>query len=636
MGDLVTFAVFYRPSQRSGIDRTDTRRSSAVTSISPSPTSSKSLREVALGALPGIEAIAGHCGREDLVHALRQARARVERPETLLAVAGEFKKGKSSLVNGLLGEAVCPVDDDIATATTTLIQDGEQSVTSWSREGAELKANAATIADLPALVTEAGKLDRADSIAFVQVRHPNSFLGNGVAIIDTPGAGGLAPGYAEMTLAHLHAVDAVLFLSDASSPLTATEVDFLRSAVDVCDTVIVVLTKIDLYPHWREILEDDRRTLASAAVRADVVPVSSVIRDAAFQRRDRRLNDESGYPELLSVLETDVLDRTRERAAGRALDAARFAIAQLVAPLEAELSALRDPLHAESTLSQLQSGRERLERLRNASSRWQLLLGDRFGDVVSDVEHHFRQQMRELNRVADQMIEDSDPAETWDDITSLVRGRVADATLQLIRAMEAGADNVGREIVELLGDEVASLDQALGRARRSNTANLWTGRPPEMRPISESASTAWAGLRGAQGGIMVVGVLGGLAGMVLSTTMLVGIGAAFGGKQLFDERRRQVTQRRQRARAAIRQFLDDVQFESGKRIRDLSRELQRQLRDHFSERITANIRTCTATADALQRAIQEDQQSRERRIAGTAATLADLQAAQSALAGNAS
>ena len=43
------------------------------------------------------------------------------RPETILVVVGEFKQGKSSIVNGLLGEQLCPVDDDIATAALTVV-----------------------------------------------------------------------------------------------------------------------------------------------------------------------------------------------------------------------------------------------------------------------------------------------------------------------------------------------------------------------------------------------------------------------------------------------------------------------------------------------------------------------------------
>ena len=39
-----------------------------------------------------------------------------------MLIVGEFKQGKSSLVNALLNATVCPVDDDIATAVPTSVR----------------------------------------------------------------------------------------------------------------------------------------------------------------------------------------------------------------------------------------------------------------------------------------------------------------------------------------------------------------------------------------------------------------------------------------------------------------------------------------------------------------------------------
>ena len=64
--------------------------------------------------------------RQDLVDRATAAAARLERPGTIVCVVGEFKQGKSSLVNGLLGQAICPVDDDLATSAITLVRYGER------------------------------------------------------------------------------------------------------------------------------------------------------------------------------------------------------------------------------------------------------------------------------------------------------------------------------------------------------------------------------------------------------------------------------------------------------------------------------------------------------------------------------
>src|SRR3954467_15048310 len=60
--------------------------------------------------------------RADLGERLAGARRRLDDPSFHVLVVGEFKQGKSSLINALLGVDVCPVDDDVATAVPTLLR----------------------------------------------------------------------------------------------------------------------------------------------------------------------------------------------------------------------------------------------------------------------------------------------------------------------------------------------------------------------------------------------------------------------------------------------------------------------------------------------------------------------------------
>ena len=79
----------------------------------------------------------GQLERPDLVGRVTAAAARLQRPSTIVAVVGEFKQGKSSLVNGLLGQPVCPVDDDLATSAITLVRHGEQPGAVVRRNGSD-------------------------------------------------------------------------------------------------------------------------------------------------------------------------------------------------------------------------------------------------------------------------------------------------------------------------------------------------------------------------------------------------------------------------------------------------------------------------------------------------------------------
>ena len=70
-----------------------------------------------------------------------------------IVVAGEFKQGKSSLVNALVGAPVCPVDDDAATAVPTFVRHGEKAGASCLRDG-ERPREAIALADVRRYVVE--------------------------------------------------------------------------------------------------------------------------------------------------------------------------------------------------------------------------------------------------------------------------------------------------------------------------------------------------------------------------------------------------------------------------------------------------------------------------------------------------
>jgi hypothetical protein len=77
-------------------------------------------------------------GRDDLAARLGQVAERVARTETVVCVVGEFKKGKSALINALLGRPVCPVDDDLATTTVTVVRYAGERVAMASARAGEL------------------------------------------------------------------------------------------------------------------------------------------------------------------------------------------------------------------------------------------------------------------------------------------------------------------------------------------------------------------------------------------------------------------------------------------------------------------------------------------------------------------
>ena len=162
--------------------------------------------------------------RSDLASTLDQAQQRIDQRTISVAVVGEFKRGKSTLVNALLHTAVCPVDADEVTVVPTIIRYAETAgATAYfeaSGEDGEPLTEPIAVESIAEYVSETGNPGNVRGLRSVEVRLPRRMLRTGLCLIDTPGVGGL-----DSRLRHHHSrraglADGVLFVCDASQELT--------------------------------------------------------------------------------------------------------------------------------------------------------------------------------------------------------------------------------------------------------------------------------------------------------------------------------------------------------------------------------------------------------------------------------
>jgi GTP-binding protein EngB required for normal cell division len=177
-----------------------------------------------------------------------------------LAVLGQFKRGKSTLLNALTGEALLPMGVVPLTAAPTFIQFGDPPkirVLYQDTRPADELTGASTSersAFLAGFVTEKGNPQNKRGIAEVRVDLPAPILSNGVVLIDTPGIGSTYRHNTMATLNFLQQCDAALFLISADPPITEVELDFLRQVKEKVPRLFFVLNKID-YLNDRELEE---------------------------------------------------------------------------------------------------------------------------------------------------------------------------------------------------------------------------------------------------------------------------------------------------------------------------------------------------------------------------------------------
>lgn len=542
-------------------------------------------------------------GRDDLAGRLDVAVARTQRPSTVVCVVGEFKQGKSTLVNTLVGEEVCPVDDDLATSVITMLSYGdERTATAHRRTESGRQSAAVDPAKIPGLVSESGNPDNRLSIERVDLTLPSPLLKVGITVIDTPGAGTLG-GTQSATLAFLPLADALLFVSDASAELSAPEIDFLQKAVEACPSVVLVMTKTDLHPRWRRIVELNAGHLSRAGLDIPILPVSSHLRQRAVLVRDKQLSDESGFNEVGKILATSVLDPARQVASTRALEEARGALEQLLSSQQTQAE-LRDPEKAGAAVAELERAKDELEHLRGPAARWSILLSDRMANLGAEINHDFRRAMRDANRTVDERAEDGTRESQFEALTAEIQTEVVEAVQQVQERLRLGVVDVQQGVIDLLHDEAPSLPGLSGLAPDGDAGRFWadlggTERFKKGKQVVSGANQVADALRGASGGAMVLGMVTTVlpavsTTLLMSTPFTIGLGVYFGGRSVMDARKRRIASQRAEARSTVRKVIDDITFEVGDQIATVLRLSQQQLRESFTERF-AELQHATAT-----------------------------------------
>ena len=169
----------------------------------------------------------------------------VQSPTTIL-VCGEFKRGKSTFVNALIGRKVCPTDTDICTSTVTCIKYGEKvKATRLYGDFSNLKTQEIDFDDIERYTV--GSDEEIDNTVCIELELPLPELQKGLTIIDTPGVGGLDPRHAALTNFFLPRADITLFMADVNEPLTTTELDYFKEKVlKYARYSAVIVNKADL------------------------------------------------------------------------------------------------------------------------------------------------------------------------------------------------------------------------------------------------------------------------------------------------------------------------------------------------------------------------------------------------------
>lgn len=218
-----------------------------------------------------------------------------------LAVLGQFKRGKSSLMNAIIGRELLPTGVLPLTSVITTLRYGPEERLIISQAGSSFTKEL-SVDSLSDYVTEKGNPGNQKKIKSACVELPVPFLRRGIEFVDTPGVGSAIVANTAVTYEFLPKCDAVIFVTGADTPMTSTELSFLKEIREYVDKIFFVVNKIDLPTENErsEVLQFVAGAITSQIGRNDVkiFPVSARLGLNARMNGDPVLYEQSGLKSL--------------------------------------------------------------------------------------------------------------------------------------------------------------------------------------------------------------------------------------------------------------------------------------------------------------------------------------------------
>jgi GTPase SAR1 family protein len=177
----------------------------------------------------------------------RKLLARLAEDAFQLAVVGQFSRGKSTLMNAILGGSYLPTGALPMTSVVTTVSYGSQPRASVRRAGSPYPIDVPLEELVRFVAQQSGEREELQIVA-AEVQVPAEILRLGFSFVDTPGIGSAIATNTATTMDFLPEADAVIFVTSCEAPLSDAELEFLAKVHRHVKKLFVVLNKVDLIP----------------------------------------------------------------------------------------------------------------------------------------------------------------------------------------------------------------------------------------------------------------------------------------------------------------------------------------------------------------------------------------------------
>jgi len=211
------------------------------------------------------------------VNELHELKQKLEENKFYLVVTGLFKRGKSSVINTLLGKNIAPVSVTPVTAIITIFEYSKNihcEVIFKDNQKKEIMLD-----EINLYVAEEENPENIKNVSQVKVYCDSEILKN-CNIVDTPGLGSVFAHNSETTYSYIPKIDAALFILSADIPISKTDAEFLNEIKSIVPQVIYVLNKTDLLSEkqLKKLISFNKKIIADITLKNEseivILPVS--------------------------------------------------------------------------------------------------------------------------------------------------------------------------------------------------------------------------------------------------------------------------------------------------------------------------------------------------------------------------
>lgn len=401
----------------------------------------------------------------------------IKHPSYDIVVCGEVKKGKSSLLNAIIGHNILPVDSNVVTSQVFRISNSDEESFSLvftdgttepiTREqlaifGSQVKAN------------QIGSPNFGNRIlSHIQVNSPIQFLPAHVNLVDTPGLGAVYKSHEWLTQNYVKRAAAVLFVFEATQPMVELERTFINKVLDVTPHIMFVMTKIDMVMPsvWTTQLNRIKESLAAIFANRNlpaptIFPISSKSLMNAAKEDEEDFKMENIRTSMFPVVKDELMAMIVRTIAmshssialfesqGQILKA-KTAIADLLKTTAEEGQHLDQQFKANKLAKQ-----QELQNEWGENSRLTNTFANKITDICNIVSNRVDQMFRLTSPIREHYVQRIDAITSMDEVEEMCDSLSSSVTNDIVQQWESIMRDAVDEVSAILQNAMSDIDRA--------------------------------------------------------------------------------------------------------------------------------------------------------------------------------